>query len=347
MNSSGNLFRVVLFGVLFLTALWFFEVRDIQLVVWQYRAQSYLQTEGRIESAQITTWVGKRYRVFYHAAFRYSYNVRDYSQGFEGRRYRYDGGPSDCAAIKQAVSAHPAGSTVTVYYNPHNPADALLAPGVAAQDLSRLFFMTPLTLIFWFMVLKAGRELDWPGKTKPVVEGINIQTDRMKTQVRFARYSAGRLGLMTAGGLSVLAGMVFWCNVIPDPASDGLFALLVILVIGTATFFWQRQRLATGVEDLLIDGGARTVTLPWTGRQGVRRVRTISEITAITVEQVPQRGRFGTVSLAYAPTLFLRDGSTAPLANVSQDRAEAFVTWLRGKLGISACVDRVEGGGEQ
>jgi hypothetical protein len=325
---------VIVLGALFAAAIWFIEVRGIQVASLQYQAQFFPKTEGRIVSAEIITHTGSKGRVYYHPAFVYSYTVTNYFQSFTGRRYRYDGIPSDHASVSRIVEAHPAGSEVTVYYNPRNPADVLLAPGVLPQDLSILFFFTPVVVMVWFMLLKAGRELEWAGKIEPAAGGVQILTDRMTTRVRLPRYQAMSLGLRTAGGLSVVAGVVFQFNGIAAPMKDGLFALLIIVGGGAAVYFWQAQRLASGIQDLVIDEGARTVELPLTYKRRERRPLPFSEIKAVTLKQVAHRRRSG-VSYTYAPTLQLREGSSEQLTDLSQSKAESFAGWLREKLGVS------------
>jgi hypothetical protein len=332
-KSLGKVFGVIVLGGLFAAAIWFLEIRSIEVVSLQHQAQSFPKTEGRIISAQIITRTGSRGRIYYHPAFVYSYAVPGYFQSFTGRRYRYDGFPSDQTSANQIVEAHPAGSAVTVYYNPRNPADTLLSPGVLPQDLSPLFLFTPVICMMGFMLLKLGGELEWAGKVKPVAGGVQILTDRMTTRVRLPRYQASGLGLKTAGILSVVAGFVFQFNAINDAMTDGLYALLIVIVAGAAVYLWQAHRLASGIQDLVIDEGARTVELPLTYKRRERHPLPFSEIKAVTLKKVAHRRKSG-VSYTYAPTLQLREGSSEQLTDLTQSKAESFAEWLREKLGV-------------
>jgi hypothetical protein len=327
-NVLGFTFLVISFGV----CIWFLEVRGIRVLMRQYRAQSFPQTEGTILAGEVIRQTGSKGRVYYHPHFLYSYTIN--GQGYQGGRYRYDGYPSDEASVSQIVASHPIGSSVEVYYNPDDPADTCLAPLVVAQDVSILFLFTPITLIFLFVLLKAGRELDWPGRITPVAGGVKIITETMTTRVRLPRYQPSWLSLITAGIFSVIAGIVIPLGFKYSPVPAGSFALLIILATCVLVYFWQYWRLASGIQDLVIDEGARTVELPLTYKRRERRPLPFAVIKAVTLEKVAHRGKSG-VSYTYAPTLEMRDGSSERLTDLSKNRAEAFASWLREKLGTS------------
>ena len=95
------------------------------------------------------------------------------------------------------------------------------------------------------------------------------------------------------------------------------------------------MRLNSGIQDLIIDEGSRTIQLPLTFKRRQRPVLPFSDVKAVTLEKISHRGRYG-VTYTYAPTFEMQDGSTEKLADLGLNRAELFATWLREKLAVPA-----------
>ena len=93
------------------------------------------------------------------AVIRYDYNVN--GKNFVGGLCRY----ATINTSQELLATYKAGDTVTVYYNPKNPKDAILLPGVGAADWKRLvletFFNLALIIawIFYFKNRTALKEL--------------------------------------------------------------------------------------------------------------------------------------------------------------------------------------------
>ena len=291
MKPAGQIFALIFLGVFLAVFVWFWDVRGVQVLMRQYQAQSFPKTEGQVLSVEIISQTGSKGRIYYHPAFLYTYEVNGLS--YEGRRYRYDGSPSDYASVNQIVISHPAGSTIEVYYNPNNPADAVLSPLVVANDVSRLFLMSPVIFLFLFMFLKVGREIDWPGRAKPVAGGVKIVTEMLTTRARLPRYQPGWLGLITAGILSFIAGVAIEVAFASSPVPASLYALIIIIVAGALVYLWQYLKIASGIQDLVINEGARTIELPLTYKRRERRPLPFSEIKAVTLEMVAHQSRGG------------------------------------------------------
>ncbi len=81
-----------------------------------------------------------------------------------------------------------------------------------------------------FMILKAGRQIEWPGSVSPAAGGIQILTDMMTTRVRLPAHTPGSLGWLAAGIVSFIASIAIHVVQYPSPVSAGLFAILVIFV---------------------------------------------------------------------------------------------------------------------
>jgi len=252
----------------------------------QYQAQSFPKTEGQVLSVgKISQAVSKR-DVYYHPAFSYKYEVD--GKSYKGVRYRFDGFLFDYKPVNQVVMAHPVGSTVEVYYNPADPADAVLSPLVDVQDASQMLLALPFLYVCLFFLLKIGREINWPGRVKPVAGGVKIITEGLTTRVRLPCFQPGSLGLSAACILSIIAGFVipFTCAAFPVPA--GLVALIITTGAGALVYFRQYRRIVSGIQDLVIDESARTVELPLTDKRRERRLRGQTETIA---EPVRPRSR--------------------------------------------------------
>src|SRR5215471_2587758 len=132
---------LLFFGLFWSAMTLLFDGFVVVPAVRQVVALRFPSTEGVILSSEVTHHDDSD-GTTYGVAIRYSYSVG--SRGYEGDRYRYDKSTSsDCAWAQRAVAERPPGTKVRVYYNPLNPAEALLVPGILGSDLFLLAFMTP------------------------------------------------------------------------------------------------------------------------------------------------------------------------------------------------------------
>ena len=74
-----------------------------------------------------------------------------------GDCYRHGQGASSDDSACKIVSEHPVGKEVAVYFNPVDPADSLLQPGLDGSDLFMAMFMLPFNLVGLGILALAGR----------------------------------------------------------------------------------------------------------------------------------------------------------------------------------------------
>lgn len=291
----------------------------------QYRAQSFPKTEGQILSVRIVSKSGNRGENLYYPTFLYKYEIDGVS--YKGRRYHYIDYSLESNSANQIITSHPTGSKVEVYYNPANPADAVLLPLVDVQDIAHLLLGMPFLYLASFFMFKFGRRINWKGNAKLIAGGVEIIAKGTTTHVRLPNFQPSSLALSTICILSVIASVViaFTCASVPVPA--GLLALFITIGSGAIVYFRHHQKLASGIQDLVIDENARTLELPLTFKRRQRQPFPFSEIKGVGLEQVA-----GTSTVA--PTLLLQNGSRERLTTyLDRDNAQSFVIWLWEKLG--------------
>lgn len=105
--------------------------------LWQlyegWKTHNWPTTQGTITSSQIKEVTrrdadGDTY-TNYRPSISYSYQVAD--QNYEGHRLHLGAtSHNDRSAVQQQLKQYPVGRTLDVYYNPNNPNQAVLTPGV-------------------------------------------------------------------------------------------------------------------------------------------------------------------------------------------------------------------------
>jgi hypothetical protein len=108
-------------------------------VVKQMASAHYPATTGQVTQSEVSPHRGSK-GVTYRVTIRYSYEAAGRTWSANRLRYSTNTSPytdSFARADKayQRTGQYPVGTTVTVYYNPKNPQDAVLSPGVTARTL--------------------------------------------------------------------------------------------------------------------------------------------------------------------------------------------------------------------
>ena len=118
------------------------------------QAQSWATTTGRVILSTLEARRGSKGGTVYYPVVQYQYRV--HAMDYESRKIMpgMEWGGSGAQAV---VAKYPTGSTVTVYYNPENPAEALLERDVpkytiwlwVALILSNIFMCGLAALLFF------------------------------------------------------------------------------------------------------------------------------------------------------------------------------------------------------
>jgi Protein of unknown function (DUF3592) len=308
----------------------------LQLAATQFPATTGAVTQSAISNHQD----GNDTLYQWDLAYRYNVNGREWT----GRRYRHDATSNtddimdaNQAEVQAYVAKYPADAPVQVFYNPKDPGDALLAPGVRGGDLSLLLVFTPVNIAglsavwaLWFVARRAFFPRGEAG-------GVRIIRQGSRLRVRLSVYPPLVMGLAVTGGLSILLMfVVIFPFLFRPPTWVAVATLLFAYGAGiVAELMWRKKR-AAGQNDLVIDEDLQTLQLPAT--QGRKESRTIgfADVASLRVEEIRGTTLKGLPRYSYAPTLYLRDGAATgeKLANWTDDRpkAEAFASWLRDRL---------------
>src|SRR5262249_5240543 len=110
----------------------------------QVAALAFEQTPGVITDSQLITesdGEGTSHKAV--ISYRYAVGQREFS-GSRVRHGSFEMGPHDAQRV---VARFPKGTPVRVHYNPRDPADALLMPGLSAGHAFVALFMVPFNII--------------------------------------------------------------------------------------------------------------------------------------------------------------------------------------------------------
>lgn len=328
------------FFMIFFTLLWSGLVLLLDgWVAWstvkQYGSGQYPSVTGKITHSELITHRSSKGGISYSAEISYFYTVG--TQPLAGNRLRFNSmsfGSSEASAI---VNAHPVGAAVTVYYNPAQPVEALLQPGIEGADFMLLLFLTPFNVAmlgFWIYTGGWLRERS----LHPAAAGVKVLTEGMVTRVRLPRWSASFCGLGMTGASAFFSLFIIGFSTHMHPSIPLVMTTIAIVYgAGLAAYLWQWNKITSGIDDLVIDNASRTVQLPLTFDRKETMTVCVQDIESVWVEQIVHRTSKGGISYTYAPTLCLprSQRSSQKLAEWSdQTKADDFAQWLAKQLGV-------------
>ena len=301
----------------------------------QFESRHYAPVAGQVTQSEVKFYRESKGGRGYKALINYRYQVG--GQTFNGARLRYTSEPSGLVFANGMVAAHPNGATVDVFYNPNNPGDALLMPGIKGSDFMMVLFLTPFHAIMFGFWVWLG---DWLRERifRPLAGGVKIISDGTVTRVRLPRFVAAGSGLATTGALGFVSVFALGLSTNMQPSLGLVFAVIAaIYLAGAGVYLWARRKISLGVDDLIINTARRTLDLPQTHGRKRRVTADVADIESLTVEKIAHTSSKGGVSYTYAPTVRLRgtEAGDQKLADWSdQVKAADFTDWLRKQLGL-------------
>ncbi len=326
---------LVLFTLFWSAGVLFFDGFMAKSFFKQYESGHYPAVTGTVTHSEVKSHRGSKGGTTYQAVIHYRFEVD--GQTFTGARLRYNPASSDSASARSLVDDHPAGAAVRIFYDPKNPQDSLLFPGITGADYLMVLFLTPFNAVmlgFWIWLGGQLRERLF----RPVAGGIKIISDGMFTRVRLPQFGAVAWGLVTTGGLGFASIFIVGFSTQMKP-SVGLILPVIggVYLTGFGVFLWQWWKIRSGLDDLVINEAGRTLDLPETFGRKERVTVNYTDIDNLAVVQLEHRSSKGGISYTYAPTLILRgtEPSEQKLADWSDKlKADDFTAWLGKQLGL-------------
>ena len=301
--------------------------------VRQYLSKNFIPTRCEIVLSEVTP-----HNDTLHSGVTVEYAYTVNGKDYRGSRYRYDDAYSSIAGADMARRLQK-WTEHTAYYDPQNPANSVLATGVAGSDLMLILFSVPVNvavILLWNWIVSWLREK----RRVPAAGGVRIWRQGGKIRVRLAGLSATGAGIYALGGAAFAATF-------PVVAINGLspgframeYTWLTVLAAAAAAFCWTALRNASGKFDLLIDEQSQALTLPQTA--GRRRSITFprGEIAGICLQRRVSRLSSGNF-YSFLPALDHREAGAGLRREAlspcgwTEEKARAFSQWLAGQLGL-------------
>jgi hypothetical protein len=304
----------------------------VETTVRQHLALKFATTLGRIVRSEMGQGNMSRRGL----EIEYTYTVDGVK--YHGYRYRYDD-HNVTLEWQSTIVVHPRWSSQQVFYNPKNPADSLLKPGVDGIDFLLLLFVLPLnvlTVILWRVMLVRLRE-NFP--VRPA-GGVRILKQRGETRIPLGDASAFGAALYVMGAAAFVAAFPV---VITGGFDPSMFLMQAawggVLGLGGAAFVWRLVRNWSGIYDLRINPNSQTVTLPQTaGRQQPLSLAR-REISSVSLQRRASKGPSGT-HFSFLPALNHNgpEAQSRPMKLITwgwtEAKARAFSQWLSQELGV-------------
>jgi hypothetical protein len=296
----------------------------------QFQSTFYPKVPGRIVRSQVDSEAGNRRRLSSHKVnlgFQYEVGGKSY----ESSSYRFLETLSHQEdAVRKTVEEHPPGRAVDVYYNPSNPAQAVLAPGLNASDFVFLHLLIPFNGVVAFLALATWYNLR--ARSRPA-GGASIVERVDEIRIRTGHFTPFMIALilMSIVSLVVAAALMFVTDIDVSP----LVATLAWLSVPVAfVVFYLRFRTR---GEIVLDSRNGTITLPVSRDQPEAVTVPWSEVTGLGFSEVIGRNKEGVpTGKSYAVKLnWTNSGQdwTATLARwETRDLAKALLIWLHPRI---------------
>ena len=322
------------FGLFWTGMTLLFDGFIIKSAMQQVAAREFTSAPGKVLASEVTTHDSDD-GTTYGVRVTYSYTVS--GQEYTGDRLRYGQvSSSSYPQARKAAAKFPVGSPITVYYNPSDPQDALLRPGLTGGDLFMALFMTPFNAVmlgfWWFGWSRLMRRL-----CRPVAGGVKLRTSLQQTRARMIEYPPLASAIVATALLAFVSIFVVgfgFGGFNPSLRVAGV-TWAVVLSGGILIGIWSWINTLQGKYDLVLDEMRSSIQLPLTCGRKTLKILGFGEVHDCYVETIERRGSEDSVSHTYVPTLRLAaaDGPLEKLAEWHDaERAREFVAWLNEKL---------------
>ena len=268
----------------------------------------------------------------YRARIRYRYLVA--GRELSGDRFRFGFSTGSRSYAKQLVQAYPAGRRTTAYYNPADPAESLLSPGLSAEDFFGLLCLTPFNVVFvgsWGCLAQMLRR-----KSGITPADLRIHDDGIELRARLPRIAA----IGAAGLAALLVSMTLLFAIaftVGSPPPD----LVVVVAWASliAAVVWAYRRGNSSRRDLVVDRVRNTLALPAENWRGSPATIGLADLVEIKLGEALAREADADSSLQYFCQVRWKGpggeiASGAWIKQSDRDCAAEMVSWLRRQCGL-------------
>jgi hypothetical protein len=249
-----------------------------------------------------------------------------YAYSVEGVRYtgtRYSTGEmgENSQAWHRVRDGLPVGTPVKVAYNPDDPVESLLRPGMTGFHLLMVWFLTPFNVLMiavWVALRRPRRPEFDPADPRSVKQTATGYCVRLPGSGRAGCFGVVLAAVTFAGGFAWAVGWGFYPPVeFAAPAYVTAIALALMVAVR-----FPRPRLE-------VDEAARVLKLP--------AEVPFDTIRAVVATREETRDSNGDVTAEHHCDLVRTDGSVVRAATFEEAApAEALAAWLRERVGLAA-----------
>jgi hypothetical protein len=297
----------------------------------QSRASFFQTVTGKMIINEVTTNYSNRGGSSFEANLRYVYTVD--GENYEGHIWRHGLMPTDYPSNKALVDTLRAGGAPIVYYNPRDPADSLLSPGIVGSDLLAPLVLIPFDLLVLVVVLVPIWQ--WTRWNVPyaVAGGENWRIAERRYRVHLPQRSPAAYGLIAIDITAWPAALAAYLADQGDPSLPRMLVTwVVVLGSGAAAGGWVAARQSGGRADLVIDDRAGTIVLPCTFGRTKTVILRQSDVQDVVIAETV-KSRFGHSESSYEVTFVRSDGTRDQLtAWHDEERARTLTGWLARRL---------------
>jgi hypothetical protein len=329
------------------------DVAATKTVVRQTAALDYPHVTGTVVRNDRIPKITPKGNRYHEVKFAYAYEVG--GRRYESDHLRFDGRKAD----EQFADANSVGSTLSVFYNPRDPADAGLQTGLSGSDLALPLILIVFNGVALFGCWAAVRLALSPFKWLAAPRGLRIQSRRGMLVPRADN-------VMTRSGFGLIFTLL--TGVAAAIVVAGLYAgrgagIIFPLVMWALILTWLVRRTcrmrpwSRRDNELKLDPTARKLLLPvQPGLPGMRNVIEFDRVLTVELVAAPAAARkaqtpppaktpvvqFAAVMVKYWQTG--RDPRSALIGIYPDaDTARAVQRWLVEQMGLdeSAAIDRL------
>jgi hypothetical protein len=286
LRSGGSTLFILLFGLFWCSIVTVFDFVIIGPFLKQVRSASFQSAPARITKAsQVSSYSSGKHRTrTFGVEFEYEYTVG--GTNYPGRLYTFDTSKSsDRRWVEDALREFPAGTERVAYYDPENPAVAILQRGISGADITRLMFITPFNLIGLGLLaypISSWRQSRRLGLTPRVLDHRHHrEAYSMNSFGPFLTFF-GVFFLTTFLGIFVV---VFSSGFHPTMSFVvTVWSAGVAISIATATNVYLKTK--AGKYDLVIDRNSNTVKVPAMHKRKQHDLIPIADVATIDTEEI-------------------------------------------------------------